>query len=56
MNASTDLVHFVQLERTARIQRSALARLAACARACRSASTGVVQRLVRIVRPAPQSC
>lgn len=56
MNASTDLVHFLQLERTARTQRSRLARLAACAHACRSASTGLVDRLVRIMRPAPQSC
>ena len=56
MNTSTDLVHHLQLERIARIQQSHLARLAACAEACRSVSAGLVDRLVRRMRPAPQSC
>ena len=55
MNTSTELVRYVQLERTAQIAQSRLERLADCARACRDASTGLIDRLSRVVRLTPQS-
>ena len=56
MITSPEIVRYVQLERTAQITESRLERLVACARECSEVSTRLVDRLVRAMRPAQQSC
>ena len=56
MITSPEIVRYVQLERTAQISQSRLERLVACAQECSAVSTRLVDRLVRVVRPAEQSC
>ncbi|HEU4673987.1 MAG TPA: hypothetical protein VFS32_13935 [Candidatus Limnocylindrales bacterium] len=53
MNDLPELVALVQRDRERHIERMRLARLASRARAC---SPSAIDRLVRLVRPAPAGC
>ena len=55
MHATPELVSLIQRERERDIDRDHVARIAACARACRSASVSLATRIARAVRVSPAS-
>ena len=56
MYPSPELAVALQRDREHQIAESRLSRIAACARACDDAPTGLIERLVRAARPAPEVC
>jgi hypothetical protein len=56
MYPSPEFAIALQRERDRQVAESRLARIAACARACCAAPAGLLQRIVRVVRPIADSC
>jgi hypothetical protein len=56
MYTTPELANLLQFERDRQIADARLARLAACARACAQAPATLIERIVRLVRPAPVAC
>jgi hypothetical protein len=56
MRTYPDLVQQIQEQHARDLERARLARIAACARACCAVPTTILDRLVRVLRPAPRPC
>ena len=56
MFSTPELARAMQLERNRQMAESAMARLAAAARACCAAPTTLLARIVRFARPVPSAC
>lgn len=56
MFRNPDLARLIQQDLLADAARARFQRAAACARACCSAPANTLDRLIRIVRPAPTTC
>ena len=56
MYPSPELATALQRDRDRQVAKSRLARIAVCARACCAAPTGLLERFLRLARPAPDLC
>jgi hypothetical protein len=56
MNTTIELVSLIQRERLQDAAQSRLARLAECARLCRTAPANLLDRFARILRRTPEFC